>query len=415
LRTEALHFRIDGVNIAELGNLSLQALHERLARMEESLEGDRGLIAGEILREIRQRLNFLLNVGLYYLTLDRPAKTLSGGEAQRIRLGTQIGSRLTGVLYILDEPSIGLHQRDNGRLIDSLKELRDLGNTVIVVEHDRDTILNADHVVDMGPGAGEEGGYVVAEGSPDAIAGSGTLTGAYLKREREIPVPSERRKGNGKSLRVKGAEGYDLKGIDVELPLGKFITVTGVSGSGKSSLIQGTLYPFLSNLLHGAQRSYLPCEGIEGVDAIDKVIAIDQAPIGRTPRSNPATYTGVFSDIRNFFAETPEARIRGYKPGRFSFNVKGGRCETCKGGGVRTIEMNFLPDVHVTCEACRGRRYDRETLEVRYKGRSISDVLDMTIRKASEFFQEIPGIYHKLNTLNEVGLRRELHPLGLTP
>ncbi len=401
---EALHFRIDGANIADLGKLSLEELQERLRLMGERLEGDRALIAGEILREIRQRLGFLLNVGLYYLTLDRPAKTLSGGEAQRIRLGTQIGSKLTGVLYILDEPSIGLHQRDNGRLIDSLKELRDLGNTVIVVEHDRDTILSADHVVDMGPGAGEKGGYVVAEGTPGTIAEQGTLTGEYLRRRREIPVPKERRTGNGQSLKVRSAEGHNLKGIDVEFPLGKFITVTGVSGSGKSSLIEGTVHPYLSNKLHRAQQSHLPCEGIDGIQNLDKVIAIDQAPIGRTPRSNAATYTGVFSDIRRFFAETPEAKIRGYKPGRFSFNVKGGRCETCKGGGVRTIEMNFLPDVHVTCEACRGRRYDRETLEVRYKGRSISDVLDMTIQKASEFFKDIPSIYSKLNTLNEVGL-----------
>ncbi|MFB6257457.1 MAG: excinuclease ABC subunit UvrA [Flavobacteriales bacterium] len=404
LCTEALHFRIDGVNIADLGKLSLEALKDRLERMEEGLQGDRALIAGEVLREIRQRLNFLLNVGLYYLTLDRPAKTLSGGEAQRIRLGTQIGSKLTGVLYILDEPSIGLHQRDNDRLIASLKELRDLGNTVVVVEHDRDTIMSADHVIDMGPGAGEKGGYVVAEGLPASITEQGTLTGEYLERKREIPVPEKRREGNGASLIVRGAEGHNLKSIDVEFPLGKFITVTGVSGSGKSSLIEGTVHPYLSDQLHLARKEYLPCRTIEGVGELDKVIAIDQAPIGRTPRSNAATYTGVFSDIRRFFAETPEARIRAYKPGRFSFNVKGGRCETCKGGGVRSIEMNFLPDVHVTCETCKGRRYDRETLEVRYKGRSISDVLDMTIQQASEFFKDIPSISVKLQTLNEVGL-----------
>ncbi len=401
---EALHFRIDGVNIAELGKLSLEELKERLEQMEGTLEGDRARIGGEILREIQQRLGFLLDVGLYYLTLDRPAKTLSGGEAQRIRLGTQIGSKLTGVLYILDEPSIGLHQRDNWRLINSLKELRDLGNTVIVVEHDRDTILSADHVIDMGPGAGEKGGYVVAAGTPEEVTEKETLTGQYLKRIREIPVPKERRKGNGSSITIRNAEGHNLKGIDVTFPLGKFITVTGVSGSGKSSLIEGILHPYLSNELHRGQKSHLACRTVEGVHQLDKVIDIDQAPIGRTPRSNPATYTGLFSDIRRFFSETPEAKIRGYKPGRFSFNVKGGRCETCKGGGVRTIEMNFLPDVHVTCETCRGRRYDRETLEVRYKGRSISDVLDMTIQQAGEFFQDIPSIYSKLNTLNEVGL-----------
>lgn len=401
---EALHFRIDGVNIAELGHLSLEELKERLNGVEDRLVGDKALIGRDILREIRQRLDFLLNVGLYYLTLDRPAKTLSGGEAQRIRLGTQIGSKLTGVLYILDEPSIGLHQRDNQRLIASLKELRDLGNTVIVVEHDRDTILSADHVIDLGPGAGEKGGYVVGEGTPETIAEQGTLTGDYLRRRRDIPVPKERRPGNGKSLTVREASGNNLKGIDVELPLGKFITLTGVSGSGKSTLVDGTLHPYLSNRLHRAKQEYLPCRSVDGVENLDKVIAIDQAPIGRTPRSNPATYTGVFGEIRRFFAETPEAKIRGYKPGRFSFNVKGGRCETCKGGGVRTIEMNFLPDVHITCETCRGRRYERETLEVRYKGRSISDVLDMTIEQASEFFKEIPSIYAKLNTLNEVGL-----------
>lgn len=401
---EALHFRIDGVNIGELGKMSLEELKLRLERMGEHLEGDRARIGGEILREIQQRLGFLLDVGLYYLTLDRPAKTLSGGEAQRIRLGTQIGSKLTGVLYILDEPSIGLHQRDNCRLINSLKNLRDLGNTVIVVEHDRDTILSADHVIDMGPGAGEKGGYVVADGTPNEVTEEGTLTGQYLQRTREIPVPGKRREGNGGSLIVREAEGHNLQQIDVAFPLAKFITLTGVSGSGKSSLVDGTVHPYLSNELHRAQRTYLPCRTIEGVDALDKVIDIDQAPIGRTPRSNPATYTGVFSDIRRFFAETPEAKIRGYKPGRFSFNVKGGRCETCKGGGVRTIEMNFLPNVHVTCETCRGRRYDRETLEVRYKGSSISDVLDMTIQQASEFFQDIPSIHTKLKTLNEVGL-----------
>lgn len=401
---EALHFRIDGTNIAQLGQLSLQRLEERLKDMESSLEGERALIGREIFREIRQRLGFLLDVGLYYLTLDRPARTLSGGEAQRIRLGTQIGSKLTGVLYILDEPSIGLHQRDNHRLIEALKALRDLGNTVVVVEHDRDTILSADHVIDMGPGAGELGGHVVAEGDPEDIAKANTLTGAYLAGRKEIPVPSERRKGNGKSLTVREARGHNLQSIDVSFPLGKFITVTGVSGSGKSTLIEETLHPWLSHYLHRADPKGGPCDGIDGVEHIDKVIGIDQAPIGRTPRSNPATYTGVFSEIRSFFAHTPEARIRGYQPGRFSFNVKGGRCETCKGAGVRTIEMNFLPDVHVRCESCRGRRYDRETLEVRYKGCSISDVLDMTIREASEFFRDLPSVFKKLNTLNEVGL-----------
>ena len=343
-------------------------------------------------------------MGLNYLTLDRTAKTLSGGEAQRIRLATQIGSQLVNVLYILDEPSIGLHQRDNARLISALKNLRDIGNTVLVVEHDKDMIMHADHVIDMGPAAGEHGGEVVGEGSPEKFAKAKTLTNDYLSGRKEIAIPAERRKGNGKSLTIKNATGNNLKDVSVEFPLGKLICVSGVSGSGKSTLIAETLYPILNHHFFRAKKKPMPYKKIEGLEHIDKVIEIDQTPIGRTPRSNPSTYTGVFSDIRNLYVMLPEAKIRGYKPGRFSFNVKGGRCETCQGAGMKLIEMNFLPDVQVPCEECNGKRYNRETLEVRYRGKSISDVLDMSIEDAVAFFEPIPAIYRKIKTLQEVGL-----------
>jgi len=362
------------------------------------------VIAYEILREIKTRIGFLLNVGLDYLALDRPAKSLSGGESQRIRLATQIGSQLTGVLYILDEPSIGLHQRDNHRLIEALKELRDIGNSVIVVEHDKDMILAADHVIDIGPGAGVHGGRIMAQGTPDDIRKSKSLTCDYLSGVRKIVTPAIRRPGNGKTLRIEGCTGNNLKNISVDFPLGKFICVTGVSGSGKSTLINETLYPILNNHFYGSERIPLPYKKIIGVEHLDKIVEIDQSPIGRTPRSNPATYTKLFDEIRALFVQLPEAKIRGYKPGRFSFNVKGGRCESCNGAGVRVIEMNFLPDVMVPCETCQGKRYNRETLEVRYKGHSISDVLDMTIDSAVEFFEHIPSVVHKLKTIQDVGL-----------
>jgi excinuclease ABC subunit A len=349
-------------------------------------------------------LGFLSDVGLNYLSLDRTARTLSGGEAQRIRLATQIGSQLMNVMYILDEPSIGLHQRDNERLINALKNLRDLGNTVLVVEHDKDMILEADHVIDVGPAAGVHGGQIVAQGTPAEILKSGTLTAAYLNGQKSIEVPKKRRKGNGHKLSIIKASGHNLKDVSVDFPLGKFITVTGVSGSGKSSLITETLYPILNHHFFRAKKHPLPYEKISGLKEIDKVIEIDQAPIGRTPRSNPSTYTGVFSDVRNLYVQLPEAKIRGYKPGRFSFNVKGGRCETCQGGGMKVIEMNFLPDVQVPCEECQGKRYNRETLEVRYRGKSISDVLDMSIEDACEFFENMPVIYRKIKTLKDVGL-----------
>ena len=404
LKKESLHFKIAGKNIYELASMDISALFAWFEDVEEYLNERQQLIAREILKEIRSRLGFLLDVGLNYLTLDRTAKTLSGGEAQRIRLATQIGSQLVNVLYILDEPSIGLHQRDNARLIAALKNLRDIGNSILVVEHDKDMILEADHVIDMGPAAGVHGGRVVAQGSPKEIVEAETLTTSYLNGQKEIAVPAERRSGNGKSLVLKNASGNNLKNVTVEFPLGKFICVTGVSGSGKSSLITETLYPILNQHFFRAKKKPMPYGKIEGLEYIDKVIEIDQTPIGRTPRSNPATYTGVFSDIRNLFVGLPEAKIRGYKPGRFSFNVKGGRCETCQGAGMKVIEMNFLPDVLVPCEECHGRRYNRETLEVRYKGKSISDVLDMSIEEAVEFFEAIPSIYRKIKTLNEVGL-----------
>ena len=404
LKKESLYFKIDEKNISELAAMELAELGEWFADLETRLSDRQKMIAEDVLKEIRSRIRFLLEVGIDYLTLNRSARTLSGGEAQRIRLATQIGSQLVGVLYILDEPSIGLHQRDNNRLIEALKELRDLGNSVIVVEHDKDMMMEADHVIDIGPRAGVHGGEIVAQGTPAEILASGSMTSKFLSGEEEIAIPSKRRKGTGKSIVLKGASGHNLKDIDVEFPLGKFICVTGVSGSGKSSLINGTLYPILTARYTTSQKKPLAHKSITGLKHIDKVIEIDQSPIGRTPRSNPATYTNVFTDIRQLFTELPESKIRGYKPGRFSFNVKGGRCETCQGGGVKTIEMNFLPDVYVECETCGGKRYNRETLEIRYKGKSISDVLDMTVDQAVEFFEHIPSIHIRIKTLKEVGL-----------
>lgn len=404
LKKEALYFKIDGKNISELARMDLTELKNWLNGLEDRLNERQRRIAREILREIRVRLNFLLEVGIGYVNLNRPAASLSGGESQRIRLATQIGSRLTGVLYILDEPSIGLHQRDNHRLIASLKDLRDIGNSVIVVEHDKDTILSADHILEIGPGAGRLGGEIVAQGTPTEILKKNTLTSLYLKGEKQIPFSTNRRPGNGKTIVLRGARGNNLKNVTARFPLGKFICVTGVSGSGKSTLVNETLYPILNAHFFHALKEPLPYDTIEGLENIDKVIQIDQSPIGRTPRSNPATYTKVFDEIRKLYGQLPEAKIRGYKPGRFSFNVKGGRCETCKGAGVRVIEMNFLPDVYVLCEDCQGKRYNRETLEVRYKGKSINDVLNMTIRQAAEFFTHIPAIAHKLQTLKDVGL-----------
>jgi len=404
LKKESLHFKVDNKNIFELACMDINHLQEWFNGLEDRLSERQNVIAKEILKEIRARIVFLLDVGLSYLTLDRTAKTLSGGEAQRIRLATQIGSQLMNVMYILDEPSIGLHQRDNERLINALKNLRDLGNTVLVVEHDKDMILEADHVIDMGPAAGVHGGQIVAQGTPAQLMAEHTLTTSYINGERSIAIPEKRREGNGKTLSLKKATGHNLKKVSVDFPLGKLIGVTGVSGSGKSSLITETLYPILNHHFFRAKKHPLPYEKIEGLENIDKVIEIDQTPIGRTPRSNPATYTGVFSDIRNLYVALPESRIRGYKPGRFSFNVKGGRCETCQGAGMKVIEMNFLPDVQVPCEECGGRRYNRETLEVRYRGKSISDVLDMSIEDATPFFEHIPSIYRKVKTLNDVGL-----------
>ena len=404
LNQEALNFRIAGKNIAELASMELSDLYEWVCTTEAQLEDKQRQIAGEIFKEIRTRLKFLLDVGLEYLSLNRQSMTLSGGESQRIRLATQIGSQLVNVLYILDEPSIGLHQRDNLRLIRSLKELRDMGNSVIVVEHDKDMMLAADYVIDMGPKAGRLGGEVVFSGTPSEMLQTETMTSQYLNGEMKIEVPAKRRKGNGKSIWLKGAKGNNLKNVDVEFPLGKLICVTGVSGSGKSTLINETLQPILSQKFYRSLQDPLEYDSIEGLENIDKVVDVDQSPIGRTPRSNPATYTGVFSDIRNLFVSLPEAKIRGYKPGRFSFNVSGGRCEACTGNGYKTIEMNFLPDVYVPCEVCHGKRYNRETLEVRFKGKSIADVLDMTINRAVEFFENVPQILNKIKVLQDVGL-----------
>ena len=404
LKKESLSYRIWDKNISEVANLDISELDEWLSQVEEHLEPQQQKIAHEILKELKTRVSFLLEVGLDYLSLNRQSATLSGGESQRIRLATQIGSQLVNVLYILDEPSIGLHQRDNERLINSLKELRDLGNTVIVVEHDEDMMRAADWIVDIGPKAGRKGGEVVFEGTPAEMLKTHTITAEYLNGERKIEIPAQRRTGDGKSIKIFGASGNNLKHVDVEFPLGKLIVVTGVSGSGKSTLINETLQPILSQHFYRSLKKPMPYESIEGIDNIDKVVNVDQSPIGRTPRSNPATYTGVFSDIRSLFVSLPESQIRGYKPGRFSFNVKGGRCEACGGNGYKTIEMNFLPNVMVPCEVCHGKRYNRETLEVRYKGKSIADVLDMTINQAVEFFANVPNILQKIKTLQDVGL-----------
>ena len=404
LNREALSYKIWDKNIAELATMDINELREWLDEVEPHLDHQQQQIAHEILKEIRTRLDFLLEVGLDYLALNRQSASLSGGESQRIRLATQIGSQLVNVLYILDEPSIGLHQRDNERLIRSLKELRDLGNTVIVVEHDQDMMLNADYIVDIGPKAGRKGGEVVFQGTPEEMLQTDTITAQYLNGQQQITLPEKRRKGNGKSLILRGCTVNNLKHVDIEFPLGTLILVTGVSGSGKSTLINETLQPILSQHFYHSLKAPMPYDSIEGLEHIDKVVNVDQSPIGRTPRSNPATYTGVFSDIRSLFVNLPEAKIRGYKPGRFSFNVKGGRCETCGGNGYKTIEMNFLPDIQVPCEECHGKRYNRETLEVRYKGKSIADVLDMTINQAVEFFENVPDILRKIKTIQDVGL-----------
>lgn len=404
LNREALHYFIDGKNIDELANMELSDLKEWVDTVEQKLGKQQRVVAKEILKEIRSRLHFLNDVGLDYLSLSRSSMSLSGGESQRIRLATQIGSQLVNVLYILDEPSIGLHQRDNDRLIHSLKELRDLGNTVVVVEHDKDMMLESDYVIDIGPKAGRKGGKVVFAGTPEEMLKSGTLTAGYLNSSLKIEVPAKRRKGNGKKLTLKGCSGNNLKDVDLTLPLGALICVTGVSGSGKSTIINETLQPILSQKFYRSLKEPLPYKAIKGIENIDKVVTVDQAPIGKSPRSNPATYTNVFANIRNLFVELPEAKIRGYKPGRFSFNMSGGRCDVCKGNGYRSIEMNFLPNVLVPCEACHGQRYNRETLEVRFKGKSIADVLDMTINQAVEFFENMPSILSKIKVLQDVGL-----------
>lgn len=404
LKKESHNFKIDGKSIPEVANMEIGELQTWLTDLELRITDRQVKIGMEVIKEIRKRVNFLMDVGLEYLSLNRSARSISGGEAQRIRLATQIGTQLTGVLYILDEPSIGLHQRDNARLIKSLKDLRDIGNSVIVVEHDKDMMMEADFLVDIGPKAGAHGGEIILAGPPSELTSDKSITAHFLEGKKVIEIPSERRKGNGKKIKLKGVTGHNLKNLNVEFPLGQLICVTGVSGSGKSSLIDETLYPILSGHFFNSKRRPLEYKKIEGIDLVDKVIEIDQSPIGRTPRSNPATYSGVFSDIRNLFTNIPEAQIRGYKPGRFSFNVKGGRCEECKGAGLKTIEMNFLPDVFVLCPSCQGKRYNRETLEVRYKGKSINDVLNMTIEEARVFFEHIPSIHIKVKTLDEVGL-----------
>ncbi len=405
LRKESLYFKLDGCNISDLSALSLKEMMEWFTGLEERLSNKQQTIAKDILKEIRDRLHFLLDVGLHYLTVDRPTRTLSGGESQRIRLATQIGSQLTGITYILDEPSIGLHQRDNQRLIKALKNLRDGGNSVLVVEHDKDIMLASDHLIDIGPAAGMHGGRIVSEGTPADILKMDTITSGYLNHTLNIEVPTERRKGNGKELSLEGASGNNLKNVSIKLPLGTFICVSGVSGSGKSTLINETIYPLLGkHCYHNFKQAPMPYKKVEGLEHIDKVIEIDQSPIGRTPRSNPATYCGFFNEVRTLFSQVPEAKIRGYTAGRFSFNVKSGRCEECQGGGMRVIEMNFLPDVYVQCEKCNGRRYNRETLEIRYKGKSISDVLNMTVDEAVEFFVNVPYLHRKIKTLQDVGL-----------
>lgn len=400
----ALSYFIDDKSIADVASMDIAELYEWTQTLEEKIEPERRVVAREVLKEINSRLKFLLDVGLEYLSLNRSSSSLSGGESQRIRLATQIGSKLVNVLYILDEPSIGLHQRDNVRLINSLKQLRDTGNSIIVVEHDKDIMEEADYIIDIGPGAGRHGGEVMFQGKVTDLKKTHSLTASYLNGEKRIEIPSQRRKGNGKYLEIKGASGHNLKGVDLRLPLGLFTCVTGVSGSGKSSLINGTLHPLLSQKFYRSLQEPLPYKEVKGIENIDKVVTVDQSPLGRSPRSNPATYTGVFTDIRKLFVELPDSKIRGYKPGRFSFNIAGGRCETCKGNGYRTIEMNFLPDVLVPCETCHGKRYNRETLEVRFKGKSISDVLDMTVNQAVEFFENVPVILKKIKVLQDIGL-----------
>ena len=404
LKKESLHFKISNTSISELNSMSIKDFSYWINSIETHLDKKQKIIAKPIIKEIRQRVDLMVNLGLDYLSLDRPLRTLSGGEAQRIRLATQVGTKLVGVLYILDEPSIGLHQRDNNKLIKSLKELRDLGNTVIVVEHDRDMMINADHIIDVGPGPGKEGGLIVADGSPNKFSNNNSTTSKFLNRELDIDVPSKRRKGNRKSIQLFGASGNNLKDVNCEFPLGKLICVTGVSGSGKSSLIHGTLSTTIKKELNRSRRVPLPYIEIKGLENINKIIEVDQSPIGRTPRSNPATYTGVFTEIRNLFSSLSESKIRGFKQGVFSFNVKGGRCEECKGGGLRLVEMDFLPNVFVKCETCQGKRYNRDTLEVRFKGKSISDVLEMTVSEAVSFFSKQPKISNKLKALDDVGL-----------